>query len=75
MSVNSVSIGMNGTQWGAYKQKLSDATKAKLAELNISYNDNMTEAQARSLIAEALAKQLKTRTNLIIKTVGLQMTL
>ena len=61
MSVNSVSIGMNGTQWGAYKQKLSDATKAKLAELNIPYNDNMTEAQARSLIAEALAKQAQNK--------------
>ena len=61
MSVNSVSIGMNGTQWGAYKQKLSEATKAKPAELNIPYNDNMTEAQARGLINEALQKQEQSR--------------
>ena len=63
MSVNSVSIGMNGTQWGAYKQKLSEATKIKLAELNIPYNDNMTEAQARSLINEALQKQEQNKNN------------
>ena len=63
MSVNAVSIGMNGTQWGAYKQKLSEATKAKLAELNIPYNDNMTEAQARSLINEALQKQEQSKNN------------
>lgn len=63
MSINSVSMGMNATQWGAYKQKLSEATKAELQKLHIPFNDSTTEMEARALIAQALAKQDKTNNN------------
>lgn len=63
MSVNAVNTGMNATQWGAYRQKLSEATKAELMRLHIPFNDTMTETEARALIAQALAKQEKTNNN------------
>ena len=53
MAISSVSMGMNGTQWGAYKQKLSQATKDEMERLGIPYNDSTSESQAKTLIQQA----------------------
>ena len=50
MTISSINMAMSASSWGAYNQKLSQATKQKLDELHISYNENTTEEQARALI-------------------------
>ncbi len=60
MTISSVSMGMNGTQWGAYKQKLSQTTKDELQKLGIAYNDDMSETQAKALIVQAKSKENQT---------------
>ena len=59
MAINSVSMSMNGTQWGAYTQKLSQATKDEMDRLGIPYNDSTSESQAKMLIEQAKTQQDK----------------
>jgi len=49
-SVNNINLAMSGSSYGAYSQKLTQATKSKLEELGITYNQNTTEAQAQQMI-------------------------
>ncbi len=49
MTIGSINIAM-GASYGAYQQKLTQATKQKLEELNIPYNSNVTEKEAQKLI-------------------------
>ena len=52
MSINRLNIAMGASSWGAYSQKLSPATKAKLARYGIPYDERMTEQEGRQLIAQ-----------------------
>ena len=63
MTVSSISTSMSATQWGAYQQKLSEATKAELEKLNIPYTDSTTESQAKILIDKAKEQQAQEETN------------
>ena len=46
MGITSVNIA-NGASYGAYNQKLTPATRAKLEELGIAYDASTTEQEAR----------------------------
>lgn len=56
MTVSSVNYNL-GASWGAYSQKLTSATKAKLEELGIPYNSEMSEAEGKKLIQTVTAQQ------------------
>ena len=58
MGITSINYTM-GASWGAYSQKLTQATKTKLDSLGIPYNENISEEEAKKLIKsyEASAKQ------------------
>lgn len=51
MGITSVNIA-NGASYGAYNQKLTPATRAKLEELGIAYDASTTEQEARRKIRE-----------------------
>ncbi|MBR2068277.1 MAG: hypothetical protein IJ877_00810 [Candidatus Gastranaerophilales bacterium] len=55
MSINNVNIAM-GASYGAYNQKLTQATKAELDKLGIPYNPNITEQEGKALIAQRKAQ-------------------
>ncbi len=56
--INNINLAMGASSFGAYNQKLTNATKAKLEELGIVYNKNITEAQAQQMIRKfELAKE------------------
>ena len=57
MTISSINISM-GASYGAYNQKLTQATKNKLEELGITYNPGITEAAAQKLI-----KSVETKNN------------
>ena len=50
MGISSVNMAMGASSFGAYNQKLTEATKTKLEELGIPYDSNMTEAQGKAII-------------------------
>ena len=56
MSINSVNYNI-GNSYGAYIQRLTEATKRKLIELGIPFNEKTTEAQAQSMIQDAISKK------------------
>lgn len=62
MSVNSINIAY-GASYGAYTQKLTQETKAKLEELGIAYNQNITEKEAKKLIQTHEAKKHEQENN------------
>ena len=51
MTIKSINLAMAGS-YGAYSQKLTEATKQELKELGIPFNSNTTEKEGRSLISE-----------------------
>lgn len=54
MTISSVNLGYQNqyaASRGAYNQKLSPETKAKLEKYGITYNDGLTESRAQALIA------------------------
>ena len=56
MGIRSINIAM-GASYGAYSQRLTQATMAKLEVLGISYNQNTTEDEGRRLIRAHEAQQ------------------
>lgn len=52
MGISSVNYTL-GASYGAYSQKLTQATKSKLDALGIPYNSNITEDEAKKLIKAA----------------------
>ena len=57
MTINSVNIAY-GASYGAYSQKLTQATKEKLNKLGIPYNQNMTEEEGKKLVQAAEVKNV-----------------
>jgi len=55
MAISSVNYNMMAS-YGAYNQKLTSATKAKLDELKIAYSPEITEAEGKKLIQKATAE-------------------
>ena len=49
MSISSINLAY-GASYGAYNQKLTQATKQQLEELGIAYDKNITEQEGRRLI-------------------------
>ncbi len=65
MTLSSVNLGyaaQSMASWGAYNKKLTSQTKAELDKLAIPYSQDITEAQAKSLIA-AYKKTQETKKN------------
>lgn len=60
MGIYSINQAMSASSYGAYTQKLTEATKAKLEELGIAYNQNMSESEGKKLIREAELKKSQT---------------
>lgn len=58
MAINSINLAM-GASYGAYNQKLTPQTEAKLHELNIAFDPNITEAQGKALLQGVQAQQKK----------------
>ena len=52
MAISSINISM-GASYGAYNQKLTQETKAKLQELGINFNPNITEQEGKMLLKKA----------------------
>lgn len=59
MGINSVNYAVSANSYGAYTQKLTEETKAKLEKLGIPYTSTTTEAQAQAMIQS----ELKTKKN------------
>ena len=49
MGISNVNMAL-GASYGAYSQKLTQATRNKLVELGIPFSENITEEQAKKLI-------------------------
>ena len=49
MGISSINLAM-GASYGAYNQKLTQATKNMLEQLGIPYNQNITEDEGKRLI-------------------------
>ena len=49
MSIRSINLAY-GASYGAYSQKLTQATKHKLEALGLSYNPNITEDEGKKII-------------------------
>ena len=62
MGISKVNYSL-GASWGAYNQKLTQATKSKLDELGIAYKDNITEEEAKKLIKTYEASQKENANN------------
>lgn len=63
MTISSVNLGYQNqyaSSWGAYNQKLSKETQAKLDKYGIAYSSDITESQAKALIS-AYEKTQKTK--------------
>ncbi len=52
MTINNIQLALGASSYGAYNQKLTQTTKQKLEELGIQYNQNITEQEAKKLIAK-----------------------
>ena len=52
MYINNINLAMSASSYGAYNQKLTQATKAELEKLGIPYTQDTTEQQGRALIAQ-----------------------
>ena len=52
MSVNNINLAMSASSYGAYNQRLTQATKSELEKLGIPYDPNITEQEGKSLIAK-----------------------
>lgn len=52
MSINSINYAMAGS-YGAYSQKLTAGTKAKLEQLGLVYDENTTESEGKKMIQQA----------------------
>ena len=50
MSINSIKMAMSASSYGAYSQKLTDATRSRLMELGIAFDSNISEQEGRALI-------------------------
>ena len=61
MSIKSINIAM-GASYGAYSQKLTQATKQELDKLGIPYNQAITEAEGKKLLASYKAQKNETPT-------------
>ena len=59
MTIGSINLAMSASSWGAYAQKLTNETRQKLLELNIPFDEGITENQAKALIAKELQKPNK----------------
>jgi len=53
MGISSINLAMGASSYGAYNQKLTAATKAKLDESGIIYNSNITEQEGKALLLKA----------------------
>ncbi len=63
MGISSVNYNLMNS-YGAYNQKLTQETKEKLIELNISFSPNITENEGKRLIAAQEAKNAKEENSL-----------
>ena len=53
MAINNVNLAMSASSYGAYSQRLTEATAAELRRLGISFDPNNTsESQGKALIAQ-----------------------
>lgn len=52
MTISSINLAMAGS-YGAYSQKLTTATRNKLNELGVPFNDNITEQEGKKLVKQA----------------------
>ncbi len=50
--ISNINLAMSGSSYGAYSQKLTQATKQKLDELGITYSNDMTEQEGKKIIAQ-----------------------
>ena len=55
MAIKNINLAMAGS-YGAYSQKLTQATKQELEQLGIPFNQNTTEKEGKSLISEYRTK-------------------
>ncbi|MBQ9149781.1 hypothetical protein IJX73_02510 [bacterium] len=61
MGISSINMAM-ASSYGAYNQKLTQATKNELESLGIAYNPNISEEEGKKLIkAHTLEKQQNTK--------------
>jgi len=54
---------MSASSYGAYKQRLSEATKEKLKTLGIPFNENISENEGQALIRQANIKKSQEELN------------
>ena len=57
MAISNVNIAMGASSFGAYQQKLTQATKQELEKLGITYNPSITEQEGKALIAQKRAQE------------------
>lgn len=61
--INNINLAMSGASYGAYNQKLTQATKKKLDELGLSYSNDMTEQEGKKIIAQYQASKSENNSN------------
>ncbi|MBR1616600.1 hypothetical protein IJ670_00460 [bacterium] len=63
MTINNIKLSMMASSYGAYNQKLTPETRAKLDEYNIPYIPSITEQQGQALIKAYEANKFSFRQN------------
>ena len=61
--ISNINLAMSGSSYGAYSQKLTQATKQKLDELGIAYSNDMTEQEGKKIIAQYQASKSENSSN------------
>lgn len=56
MAIGSINISMSAS-YGAYNQKLTQDTKQKLMQLNVSFDPNITEQEGKALLRKVQASK------------------
>lgn len=50
MAISNINLAMGASSYGAYQQKLTQATKSELDKFGIAYNPNITEQEGKALL-------------------------
>ena len=66
MAISSVKYNL-ANSFGAYNQKLTQETREKLIELNITFSANTTEAEGKRLISASQSKSANENSNMFSK--------